>query len=285
MPRWAFVLLVALVIAVNHLGKPVKVKAAGNNVTVHFQWGNPRSVSTLQFSTVCAGIAATLINKPDVSLHCGFGHVQTTLENLPASGEHYVVLKQHTLVEEEGVLDFLLDYFADREPPFVWQTTKHDSPRPVYEAKKAGMKITELLTLDRETVVRYGYVADKDEYSKLLGLTQHEESILYEWLELWDILRVCCGMQMSKGWRAALQSDSPSHHRCSMYNIDVVEKSLMHSKLYESMIGRVPTLGQVSQVDGPLTGSYCSECSKNIRLKGLGFNNKCVESDVAPART
>ena len=95
---------------------------------------------------------------------------------------------------------------------------------------------------------------------------------------------------MSDAWRAHLNASAPQYHQrdpasehsrravafCASQNITAVEKSLMSTTLYKLMHHRVAMLERPSEVDGPLTGSYCETCNQNIIKYGRGFNQPCV---------
>ena len=46
------------------------------------------------------------------------------------------------------------------------------------------------------------------EYQQFFNIPTKLMDLVYEYMRYWDILRVCCGPQMSEDWRQALLNNS-----------------------------------------------------------------------------
>ena len=111
-------------------------------------------------------------------------------------------------------------------------------------------------------------------------LPKEDEELLVEYFSKWDILRCCCGEQMSKYWRNDLtpeiyKRDLGKHHPfCADHDIDEVEKAFMETKLYswlDAYPNNMRLFNKPSLRDEELNGSYCSSYNERIRSDALGF--------------
>ena len=130
------------------------------------------------------------------------------------------------------------------------------------------------------------------EYQSIFGLTNKNMQDIIEFLKYWDVLRRCCGMQMSRHWRAHLMSrdkvlgggvDSSKVSFCQGHNISSIENDFMATKLYQELKVR-PKLRPMlspSNVDDVLDGSYCSRYNDFVRNTGAQFNEP-LPTDLSP---
>ena len=104
-----------------------------------------------------------------------------------------------------------------------------------------------------------------------------------DYMYYWEILRICCGKQMSKHWRNYLQKKSYKGYKnsyipCHEYDISEVENQFIKTYVYQHF-SPIPSvhkiIGRPSNVDGDLDGTYCERCNKNIKIKSLKFNEDC----------
>ena len=112
------------------------------------------------------------------------------------------------------------------------------------------------------------------EYQQFFNIPTKLMDLVYEFMRYWDILRVCCGPQMSEDWRQALLNntsyrphhshESPAYPACEMYDLDKVEELYLNSVLMKRF--SLPT---------KFDGTYCSRCSANIQKHHLKFNDHC----------
>lgn len=134
------------------------------------------------------------------------------------------------------------------------------------------------------------------QYQHIFNLTDIEMEEAVVFLRYWNILRLCCGMQMSADWRDFLShpvnyTSTPHHHAnntsgdpaCEMYNIDQVASRLLATNLagiIKPHKNLAPFLLRPSQVDGELNETYCSDYNKQIAQYHVGFNHFVVNGTI-----
>ena len=106
-------------------------------------------------------------------------------------------------------------------------------------------------------------------HAKVFCLPPHEAAMMGEYMEVWNKLRMCCGVEMSTYLRNELpapekQNDaSHLHSICGSLNIDASEQQLVNTTLFR-MLKRIPHLSKInrpSYKDGRLDDKYCSSYS------------------------
>ena len=261
--------------------------------TTHFQLGDPRTASTLQFVTICAALAVKNMDKLNATITCGFGQSFTRKLRTQIRGPNeYLVIKDHKLIayEKRDIRTYM------PQPAWIFETTRNrETGYAAKQLAKIGKaKYPTVLAIDTADVAISGYQVARPEYETVFALTPEQSNMLYEWLYYWDILRMCCGVEMSQAWRDVIIGPNVAGVRqskhsfgnvsssivlklCGQHNITKVEHDLMRTTLYHRMHVRVPMLGKVSDADGPLTGHYCKTCAINIRDFGLGFHEDCIQ--------
>ena len=177
---------------------------------------------------------------------------------------------------ESSILDVGL---SDQEKKDTWlfttSKTKDEGVKRKSQLQKQGYSV--VFVQDMEAVTEKGHNIVYD-YARLFGLTATQRNELVEYVRFWDILRVCCGVQMSKHAKKEIiegqvgQSNqtmhSPNYHACSMYDIDEVERMFMNTKLYAKLMkygsSNIKSMARPSQMDGELTGTYCSRYNQQL---------------------
>ena len=235
------------------------------------QYGVPRTATTLQFEILCL-MMAFLHEDEKNSVGCFY---------FINPNSKYKVIKVHHI---SSILPSI------RPGSWVFMTSKG----PLTD--KLRQKVIQL----KQKHIDVPYIADVNlvskrghfiayEYQKIFGLTDEQMKHVVEFLRYWDIIRVCCGIQMSADWRNHLapnktyrqhhDTNSLSYPACEMYNISSVEALLLNTRAFKTF-SNISTLsnviGKPSVVDGYLNGSYCKRCSENISKHNLKFNEKCL---------
>ncbi|KAL7479565.1 hypothetical protein ACHAW6_005288 [Cyclotella cf. meneghiniana] len=132
---------------------------------------------------------------------------------------------------------------------------------------------------DMESLREHGVAGLVAEYVKGYGLSSQDEQQLNEYFSQWEILRQCCGQQMSSKWRNDMmpeqykRKDLPHHPTCPSYDIDQIEKQLMQTNLY-ARIAQYPNMAPLNKPslnDDDLNGTYCSAYNHRVRTEGLSF--------------
>jgi len=129
---------------------------------------------------------------------------------------------------------------------------------------------------DMETLKEVGSSGLLSDYIIGFGLSQVEEQQMVEYFERWEILRQCCGKQMSIKWRSDLYrlgKRKPRHSLCNKHDIDDVEQSFMSTDLYQ-LIDQYPNIRELNKpslLDYDLNGTYCSNYNHLVHTQKLNF--------------
>ncbi|XP_053397045.1 uncharacterized protein LOC123562512 [Mercenaria mercenaria] len=240
------------------------------------QYGIGGTATTLQFQILCVLMA--IIHEDEVnSVGCYF--------NKQPSAK-YTVVKTHVI----------RDIMIRSLPLNSWIFITSSNSLPVI--KKQELELTKRKIKNMK--IEIPYIADISmvskrghfiayEYQSIFRVSDKQMEKVTEYLRYWDILRVCCGKQMSADWRWHLlhtkhftphhELHSSSYPACEMYNISAVEQLFIKTNIYQKY-AHGPSLhdiiGKISNVDGDMDGHYCERCSKNISEKYLGFNQNCA---------
>ncbi len=131
------------------------------------------------------------------------------------------------------------------------------------------------LTQPPSELRRKGWEHFATKYADAFRLTTPQRDALDEYTRHWEVLRRCCGTQMSSSWRAALQGTAADHgqaHACAAHDLDAVEAALMTTEVYRRFGARDKHLRSLSLRDGDLNGSYCRWANEQVGRRALAFN-------------
>ena len=278
------------------------VSTSGTRLTIDevpnivIQFGHPRTATTLQFQTVCLMMVTVLsrLQKLD-QLECQFFK---QLPKAKSQKNHYSVWKTHALPMDLSYSHWL---FTTYDPQ-----SKSSDPTAELAARKANVKFKASITQVEEQGISFAM-----KYQSFFGLSKSEMLDVIDYLRYWDILRLCCGLQMSSDWRNYLidyyngsqtnltgyenfiktsghhNFTSPSYPACEIYDIDQVSYRLLRNPLAQQML-KYPNLRrmvQPSEADGPLTETYCSVMNEKIHVQRLGFNKNGLHQHNKPTKT
>jgi hypothetical protein len=111
------------------------------------------------------------------------------------------------------------------------------------------------------------------DYRPLFALDDTHFAHLTDFMEKWDVLRQCCGAQMSSDWHAHLVADEGSaaapdaaarHYAksggsfaCEDYDVSAVERALMGTWVYRTFAPRVLIVRSLGLHDRDYDGDYC----------------------------
>ena len=217
-----------------------------HSTTTHLvQVAEGRTASTFQFQTLCV---MSFVKFKNQSIECKYGKW--------TSESDVLITKTHVFEEaQERINQNNTLFFTSVQP-----SGKIDADfNFMYIAN------TSLLKRRGEYMIF--------EYAPLFQLNQEESFAVFEYFKFWDILRICCGKQMSTSWRQKLNGSIDEMHQCDLYNISNVEISFMNSQLYKEMQARnMNYMLRPSEVDGGLSGEYCEEYNDGVKRYGLEFN-------------
>uniref|UniRef100_A0A6S8C759 Uncharacterized protein n=1 Tax=Aplanochytrium stocchinoi TaxID=215587 RepID=A0A6S8C759_9STRA len=240
------------------------------------QYGPPRTATSLQFTIVCMGMFMRLRGTNEAEqMSCVFNPVPKR--------------RFERITKKEGNRPLVIKTHSGRYINEVWGPPNTTS---VFMTSKMREKDKEYI----ESVRKFGYtipfvqsVSDVSklshqilyEYQSVFELPDEDMMLLGEFMRYWDILRQCCGVQMSSSWRQQLLDENitsnehnPWYSACDTYNISRVESRFMSSILFNE-INRLPRLRSMLRVSGrdaELNGSYCERYNTAVRRNHLHFN-------------
>lgn len=230
----------------------------GRVPNVVLQYGVPRTATTLQFYILCLMM---IMSHEDEVQNVG-------CFNYKDPGSKYKVIKTHTMFTEK----------VQSIPPDAWVfltsngTLSNETDKHLSEIYKKNLIIR--FVVDLSLVLKRGF-SIVYEYQPIFGVTDAQIKRIAEHLRFWDILRVCCGKQLSRQWKHVLTSGPDNNTKglaypaCEMYNICQVEQLFIEtyiSKQFRFIPSLKKVIGKPSPADGILDGSYCESCNRNITM-------------------
>ncbi|XP_053386286.1 uncharacterized protein LOC128550714 [Mercenaria mercenaria] len=245
---------------------------------VILQYGHPRTATTLQFNILCLSMAL-LHEDVKNSVGCYYNKKKS---------KKYIVIKTHAIAK-----------FLTKIPSHSWifMTSKVKfSPKEKqrYSLTRQNIKVIRAKNITIKYVADINFVSKRGhsvvyEYQPIFGISDAKMQHMAEYFRYWDILRLCCGKQMSADWRNHLSlnpnykrhhvHNSSIHSVCERYNISQVEVQFLNTyafKTFAHIDSLRDVIGKPSTVDGKLDGSYCERCNANITHRSLKFNQKCA---------
>lgn len=234
------------------------------------QYGIARTATTLQFQILCLMMA--FLHEDEVQFVGCSHHKQKE--------KKYNVIKTHVISE----------FLNTNLPSNTWifmtsnssfsENKKASVSRNIQKIEAKNLRIP--LIADVNSVLEQGYLIVY-EYQAIFGMPDDKMKHIVEYIQYWDVLRVCCGTQMSAHWRNYLftrsqhrQNKRLTKPECHLYNIAEVEKNLIETYAFRKFAVVIEAIGKLSVVDGKLDGIYCERCNDNIAKKHLKFNEKCT---------
>mmetsp|Transcript_45097 Transcript_45097/g.94575 ORF Transcript_45097/g.94575 Transcript_45097/m.94575 type:complete len:355 (+) Transcript_45097:64-1128(+) len=265
------------------------------------QIGHPKTVTSYQFQIVCLSLFLKLESLGSEQYeHPTLGpmNAQDLLDHMEcrsANPKHLdqktpLVMKTHNPFTTRRLLT---EANKNDENIWVFQTTSQDPSKFYRNARKAKVanrgypNVMHILEAEISKEKGHDLII---EYAQIFGLDAARARELYEFIETWCILKVCCGKQMSSSWRNELlpvwspskrnataffpwlqQQQQP--HVCSTYDINEVERTLMNMRLYQRLLSVGSWNGQLNEVlrlspsDGDFSGIYCSSYNELVRTE------------------
>eukprot|EP00970_Alexandrium_tamarense_P009192 scaffold1813_cov185-Alexandrium_tamarense.AAC.7 len=237
-----------------------------------FTYGGPRSATTLLFNMVTVCYFLYLMeNCQTQASQLTFGYSYP----LKGGGVHGLyeaapnVLKTH-------VLDYL-GTGGGHDLVFATASDKEEAVAIKANFTKNGFNVA--FIQDAETLKEIGTAGLIRVFVEGFGLSSEAADDLQRYFSAWEILRQCCGKQMSTRWRNDLlpselkKKDVGHHPTCATYNIDTIERIFVHSKLFAvvNSYSNMVTINKPSLVDGELNGTYCSSYNNVLSTSGANF--------------
>jgi len=235
--------------------------------------GRPRTATTLLFNMVSVSYFLHLITNEPSKIQ----NVELSYWQRPKG---YKILRRSTarsatiIAKTHISLD---NFLSDNTVVFSAASTKKEAATMRQTLENDGHIVA--FVQDMETLKEGGVAGMVKEYVSGYGLSPKDEANLNEYFGNWEILRQCCGQQMSARWRNDMMPEQwkisrfETHPTCAGYDIDDIEQSFMKTELY-NLIEKYPSvqpLNKPSLNDGNLNGTYCSSYNYLVRTQGLSI--------------
>jgi len=258
------------------------------------QMGPSRTATTLQFQLVCLCQLLQLIHNGRMDqandLECYYlskGKIKKNKKNNKRQIDIFdnpnpLVIKTH-------------NYIDTKFKKTLWVFTTANKTRDRLELEQYNVKHVQDLNLLSAAPENGGGVENYilNYATNMFGLPAEKTKFIMDFMRYWDVLRRCCGTQMSKTWREELilkgvQPNTNNYdtanlydlntvHECSAYNIDSVEQLFMNTTLYQQISSEFPLIIHMlktSNRDRDLFGTYCSQYNQHVSSEHLRFNEK-----------
>ena len=251
------------------------------------QYGESRTASTLQFQTLCA--FAMVLNEAEPGrVNCSFLPSYGTSGDLvdkAADQSTLHVVKTHVVPAEGFPKDAWLfvseidDAVGSDDP---WQGAAQQMSAELKHEVKYVQVLSRLMTQGSGIAT---------EYKPLFGLSDQQVEQVVTYLRYWDILRMCCGAQMSDDWRAQLIGDAKpatsegsylmtaKPENCQLHDIPAIERHTVRTQVFQlAAKGGEGTayLRSTSSLERDagyeLDGGYCDWFNKEVACQQLSFN-------------
>eukprot|EP00959_Pyramimonas_sp_CCMP1952_P077808 1626534-Pyramimonas_sp.AAC.1 len=166
-----------------------------NNPVPHYiiQYGHKRTGTTLQFNTLCVIMAVIHADKPS-EVSCEFVK-RRNFQN----GRYHVVKAQ-----EEKDLSTLMKQVPAGEKVWLFATSGEGKARVERGALATRWKVEVPYVADFRSLALRSVASVTSDYKRMFGLDNVKMDRILEYIQYWDILRLCCGGQMSVAWRQEL---------------------------------------------------------------------------------
>lgn len=259
------------------------------------QYGEPRTGTTYQFQVLCA---SSCLRWGPGETECKVCKDTATLGlDVPvadiASG---TVCKVHDISKAREIVR--------KRPTVLFTTATERSDDPQVRAavlkrdwRAARRRLQQSWGLPIDYVQLFGLLGRRGhtlvfDYAPLLNLTDDQADALATYVRYWEILRRCCGAQMSTDYRHRLWDvgdrpvsaynlpsnmitfrhvEDPAYDACEMYDIEQVERRYLETAVYRRC--DIPLMSRLSDVDQPLDGTYCRRALNATIELHLRFND------------
>ena len=247
-----------------------------------FQYGPPRTASTTQFNILCVALFLhTRIYSPELA--------NNTICTLAGSMTHEEAAYKFTL-QQDDIPQAVKSHVKVPDPlqihnstiVFGTATNAKQAEQRRAQMKRLGLNIG--ILQDLQSLRSSGIDSWLKIYVKFFRLSPTEYKLMLDYFSIWETLRQCCGMQMSKLYRNELLSpaqrdkEMTKHKFCGSIDINSLETKFMNTELYHIMNNyeAMRRINRPATVDGDLDGTYCSRYNDAIRFNGIPPGNQKI---------
>ena len=241
------------------------------------QVGQPRQATTLQHRTICV---FTLMRIIEAGLNTTDLICQYT-KSFRNKQQEYAVIKIHEprLTYNNSIYSTAWVFGTDYN--YRELTLCPSDNNCTYYGKN-----DHILTVNITTLQNMGLMYVISLYQNVFKLREYDIHHVRIFLKYWEILRKCCGLQMSMSYRITLNpylNSSSAHyrapssepHECVLYNIDAVYEAITKTYIGKLLNGtNLDHVMRPSDEDKPYYATYCSDYNYATKALHLGFNGK-----------
>ena len=193
------------ILIVNPLQKDKIDASLGDNIPLHiWQVGRSRTASTLQFELVCLCQLFQLVYhgmmEKAKNLDCKYEGNSTNIEKL-LKQPNPIVVKSHADKNDNPLREGKKMQLGimDKQKVWVFATARNEiEAKRIYNKLKVQDYNVKNVK-EMESLAIYGVKEYITTYvTNIFGLPKKKTDLTLEFMQYWDILRRCCGVQMSK---------------------------------------------------------------------------------------
>lgn len=234
--------------------------------------GHPRTATTLLFNMATVSYFVYLLkhepeNIPTIHLQL-WKREDAGNKILKRENEKTLILKTHLSLD---------NFLADNSVIFTTAMDKKEAAETRVALETEGHTVA--FVQDMESLKEGGIEEMVQNYVVGYGLSDKDRDDLTDYFANWEILRQCCGQQMSAKWRNDMmpqefkRKDLPHHPNCATYDIDSIAQAFMKSSLFAKieLYPNMHPMNKPSLNDDNLHATYCSDYNHRVRTEGLSI--------------
>lgn len=295
-------------------GEGVNSRHDSEQAQIILQAGAPRTGTTFQFQVLCATMCLAHLDD-DAFVDCEYV-TPFALANFSAnfstwsqsSTKRYKVLKTHNLQVATSARDQMR--FTSQLFVTAQRSAEQDPKQKGWESFKKKLE-------DKwNTPIRFVQLYDDllllghalaFEYGQIFNLNQEHIHSLVAYIRYWEILRRCCGAQMSATNRMRLKYQPSDDRRmfsqkldvlqqkrmesvdeigrdmCEGFDIAGIERLVVDTYVFRQCGSRISRIRQASARDLPFDGTYCARAEVATAKHDLHFNDPRYLTLLNPA--
>ena len=238
--------------------------------------GKPRTATTLQFNMASISYFLYLLRYDEKRItDIKIGYVQ---QKRIAKMKSFLRRNTTSLIKSHMSIDSMKESINEKllNQTVIFTTAANKKEAYDVEMELSSKGFDYAFIQDMEILKEVGSSGLISDYIIGYGLSHIEKQQMIEYFERWEILRQCCGKQMSSKWRSDLYrlgKRKPRHSLCSKHDIDDVEQSFMSTDLYQRIdqYPNIRELNKPSLLDDALNGTYCSNYNHLVHTQKLNF--------------
>ena len=239
--------------------------------------GKPRTATTLQFNMASISYFLYLLRYDEKRISdIKIGYVQ---QKRIAKIKSFLRQNTTSLIKSHMSIDSLKESINEKllNETVIFTTAGNKKEAYDVEMELSNKGFDYAFIQDMQTLKEVGSSGLISDYIIGFGLSQIDKQQMVEYFSKWEVLRQCCGKQMSSKYRSDLYrlgKRKPRHSLCNKHDIDDIEQSFMSTDLYQR-IDQYPNIRELNKPslldDVDLNGTYCSNYNHLVHTQKLNF--------------